>query len=405
MAAEPLSKRVWAIDLDDEDPVPKNELNAEWYDQDGEPFVYETAFKVDKRLLIVYKGQQTRIIVSRVQVDLNAQYLDPDDIYVQYKDAIIAYLTGIPLDETIESVSTGELPDSQYTWIFLTEKDGYVVFNNGLPNAMLNDSVYDVAQLQAVFLDNTSGRGPDWGVPQDIYYRTKGEPAVFYCSVRKGYIVLGKAVPSTGQTVWVEWVKANEIIEEFDGQVACAFYKPLDAQDPPALVVFMIETALDEDDGILRILQFELSEDSFKGWGPPVDDYGTLDYIPLGQITGGDVTGGALQAGFFDSSRTAYLYQYGDDTLYLIAFDQIIEDENVSGAVVPKFSKVFPNLNQSGRYQVVLSNDNQGTTIVSDRPFKKARIGEFPGFTIESVMYDSNADTVDIIRPDDIEYE
>jgi hypothetical protein len=411
MAAGPLSKRVWTVDLNEEELDPRNTIEPEWYDQEDQPFLYETAFKANDRLLIVYKGSTYRLIVSRVEVDLNAQYYD--DTLVQYTLATIAYLKGIPLDQTIQSVSTGTLPDSLDAWVFSTERDGYVVFNDkALSKSKLVDgSVYGFVELQAVFLDTLTGRGPDWGVPQDIYYRTNGDPAVFYCGYRQGYITLGKADPLSGQTIWVEWTKASQIIDDFDGQVACAFKKPLAVGDPPALVVFMIESASgDLDDGVLRILQFDLSEDSFKGWGPLVDDYGKLDYFALGEITGGDVTGGALQAGFFDSTETGYLYQYGDDTVYLLNVPdannrRVMDDEDVLPVLVPKFSSVFPNLNQSGRYQVVFNNDNQGLTIVTKQRFKSARLSAFEGFTIESVMYDSKADTVYLIRPDDIDYE
>jgi hypothetical protein len=53
----------------------------------------------------------------------------------------------------------------------------------------------------------------------------------------------------------------------------------------------------------------------------------------------------------------------------------------------------------------VFNNDNQGLTIVTKQRFKSARLSAFEGFTIESVMYDSKADTVYLIRPDDIDYE
>jgi len=207
------------------------------------------------------------------------------------------------------------------------------------------------------------------------------------------------------QTIWVEWSKVSDIVQGFDGQVACVFDSPVDGQTVPALLLFMIDSDIGPSDnsGVLRILRFELSEDSFKGWGPLVDDNGNLDVAFLGEIKGGNYTGSRLHAGLFQSSRMAYMYQDGDDACYAI---NLLSQPAVSEiAFLPEFSTIFPNLNQTGRYQVAFSHPQKGLAVFSKQPFGTVRFDMFEDFTVDTVIHGTDADSVDIVRPDDFDYE
>ena len=380
-------KRVWDVVLDEQEVIPGQQLDIEWFDQNDNRFEYEIVFEATNRTFIVYKGETERIIVSRIVEQLDAQYFE--GTFKQYTKGIVASLQGIPLEQTLRSVATGRV-----AWIFQTDQDGFIVFNDKpFPD---NDTVFEFVDLKAFSLDSE----PGWGIPQDIYY---GETSVFYCGYRKGYITLGKADAMASQSGWVEWSKASDIIDGFDGEVACVLKAPQRPTDPPGLILFMIDSILADDAGVLRIMQFELTEDSFRGFGPYVDDFGNLEVDVLGQITGGDVTGGALQAGWFSQSQTAFLYQYGDDAMYLFDMSQsIIEDEDVLPLTVQKFSTVFPNLNQTDRGQVALNHSDLGLTVVSGL---ERRVTTFPGFTVESVFYGTDTNYVSVVRTDDNEYE
>jgi len=191
MSEAHFQKRFWTVRLSDRQLEPGEPFFIEWQDPD-EVLVYETAFQANDRRYTVYRNSRERILVSRVLVLLDAQYFD--NTMEQYTNTIVATLTGIPTDEKIQSIATGNLSDSQDAWIFSTDTDSYIVFNNqAIPASAFDGKVYNAPELQAVFLDNISGVGQGWGTPQDIYYRTDDQAAVYYCGYRKGYITLGKA--------------------------------------------------------------------------------------------------------------------------------------------------------------------------------------------------------------------